>query len=118
MVLGGGVGFGVLAMGAAGICWYKATQWNDIYHGEGTEPQPSQISSKAQELRDKGEPLAIVGDFVFGFGAAFTVGAVVWALLYEPAPTADDVMEGTSGGWGFSIQPVHDGGLLTGQVKF
>jgi len=118
VVFGVGVGSGVALMGIGSIFWYQAVEYNDIYRGISDEPQPSQISDEAQELRNKGEPLAVVGDLFFGLGAAVTIGTVVWTLLYEPAPTADDVMEGTSGGWGFSIQPFHDGGLLTGQVRF
>ena len=118
VVFGVGVGGGLALMGAGSLFWSQATEYNDIYRGNSEETQPSQISDEAQELRNKGEPLAVVGDLFFGLGAAVTVGTVVWTLLYEPAPTPDDVMEGTSGGWGFSIGPYRDGGMLTGQVRF
>jgi tetratricopeptide (TPR) repeat protein len=115
--LAAGVGIGVLGMGAGAFFWDSALQSNDQYRGNAGD-QPSQISARAQDLRNEGETQALLGDLCFGLGAALALGTTVWAALYQPAPSVEDVTDEASGGWGFSFQPSGDGGLLTGRVSF
>ena len=115
--LAAGVGIGVLGMGAGAFFWDGALQSNDQYRGNAGD-QPSQISARAQDLRNTGETQALLGDLCFGLGAALALGTTVWAALYQPAPSVEDVTDEASGGWGFSFQPSGDGGLFTGRVSF
>lgn len=104
-------------MGVGALFWNAASGNNAQYRGtSGT--QPTQISEAAQELRATGEAQAVLGDICFTLGAVLVTGTAVWNYMFDPAPAADDVVNESSGGWGFMITPTQKGGLLTGRVRF
>ncbi len=116
VVAGSVIGTGAVMMGVGGALWGAASGVHSDFTGGDVEGVPQQ-TDEFESLKSSGQVLAGVGDGLFFAGAAVLVVGTILILVWEPAPSAADVVS-ESQGLSLGIAPFHDGVAASARFSF
>jgi len=112
LILAVGAGGGALLGGLGALFDYLA------YVDNGDYKDTPQTSPKSDELMGSGKTKAVLGDVFVGLGIAVIGASVGMYFLWNPAPTANEVVNQKGSGWSFGVVPTPGGAAASFSASF
>jgi len=78
----------------------------------------AQRSPEAESLKKSGITKSILGDVFVVLGVATAITAVTLYFVWDPSPSAEEVVDQSGASWGWAIVPLTDGAAFSAHIEF
>lgn len=111
VIVGSVIGGGAALVGVGGALWAAASGIDSGFSGI------AQKTDEYESAKSSGQVFAGIGDGLFFLGAAVAIVGTILVFVWEPAPSASDVVS-ESKGLSLGVAPFHDGMAATATLRF